>query len=173
MHRHAIPLIALAAGAACLVAISTQALGATDPGPQGFLAGLYAHYPVAGKAHPFDPVGPRASQVFDAPLVALIRRDQRSAKDEVGALDGDPLCDCQDDGGMTWKIAKLAPQGPDKAVAQVRLTFPETPRPRIDDLTVALVKTPAGWRIHDISSRDTPSLRGLFLPADRRAPGRK
>ena len=171
MRLSSMPLIVLAAGAACVVATSTGALGATDPGPQAFLAGLYAHYPVAGKAHPFDPVGPLASQVFDAPLTALIRRDQRNAKDEVGALDGDPLCDCQDDGGMSWKIAKLVPQGAGKAVAQVRLTFPETPRPR--DLTVALVKTPAGWRIHDISSRDTPSLRGLFLPADRRAPGRK
>ena len=172
MRPHPTPLIALALGAACVVATYTRALGATDPGPQAFLAGVYAHYPVAGKAHPFDPAGPRASQVFDAPLVALIRRDQRNAKDEVGALDGDPLCDCQDDGGMTWKIAKLVPQGPDKAVAQVRLTFPETPKPRIDDLSVEVVKTPAGWRIHDISSRDTPSLRGLFLPA-RRAPGRK
>ena len=167
MRLHPTPLIALAAGAACVVAASTQALGATDPGPQAFLAGLYAHYPVAGKAHPFDPVGARASQVFDAPLVALIRRDQRNAKGEVGALDGDPLCDCQDDGGMTWKIGKVVSQGADGATAQVRLTFPETPKPRIDGLTISLVKTPAGWRIHDIASIDTPSLRGLFLPADR------
>ena len=86
----------------------------------------------AGRARAFDPVGPAAAQVFDAPLVALIRRDQRNARGEVGALDGDPLCDCQDDAGMTWRIAGVVPQGADKAVARVRLTFPQTPRPRTD-----------------------------------------
>ena len=70
---------------------------------------------------------------------------------------------------MTWRITKVVPQGQDKAMAQVRLIFPDTPKPRIDDLRVDLVKTTVGWRIHDISSPDTPSLRGLFLPADRKA----
>ena len=164
MRNHSLRTIALLAGAAWCLATSTQAAGAADTGPQAFLAGLYAHYPVAGRARAFDPVGPAAAQVFDAPLVALIRRDQRNARGEVGALDGDPLCDCQDDAGMTWRIAGVVPQGADKAVARVRLTFPQTPRPRTDDLTFQLVKTAAGWRIHDIASPDIPSLRGLFLP---------
>jgi hypothetical protein len=168
MRHRPIPLIVLVAGSVLSLATAVQAVGAADADPRAFLAGLYAHYPVAGKAHPFDPVGPQVSRVFDAPLAALIRRDQRNARNEVGALDGDPLCDCQDDAGMTWKIVNIVPQGAGRALAQVRLTFPDTPRPRIDDLRVDLVRTPAGWRIHDIASSDTPSLRGLFGPAARR-----
>ena len=167
------PLIALAAVAAMVWATSARPVGAAEDSSRGFLARLYAHYPVAGKAHPFDPVGSQAPQVFDASLVSLIRRDQDNAREEVGALDGDPLCDCQDDGGMTWKITKVATTGAGKAVGEVRLFFPDTPKPRIDDLRLDLVKTSKGWRIHDIASTDTPSLRGLLLPTERRSSSQK
>jgi len=167
--RHGRLAFLAAVGASALTCGSAPdaAAATADPCPRAFLERLYSHYPVAGKARPFDPLGPRIGEIFDTSLVALIKRDEADAHGEVGRLDGDPLCDCQDDGGMTWKIGDIAPSGRAAARAHVRLIFPEEPKPRIDDLTISLVNTPSGWRIHDIGSADTPSLRGLLRPARR------
>ena len=113
---------------------------------------LYAGY--GGQPEP-DYLGEAADGIFAPPLLAAIRKDQHDAQGEVGALDGDPICDCQDDGGMT--VAKLAVSALDAHRAQAEVTLRwesgETHQLRLD-----LVETPAGWRVADIHTAATPSL---------------
>lgn len=139
-----------------LVATAIPALArAQDLGAaRAFVAGLYD-----GRAETRDPLGEAAPRIFASPLLAAIRKDQHDAQGEVGALDGDPICDCQDDGGMTVSKLAVSPVDARRARADVTLRWPanETRRVRFD-----LVVTSAGWRIADVHTAETPSLLDLL-----------
>ena len=127
-------------------------------GPAAFLRHLYAPY-VAGNTE-FDSTGKAAPTIFDSRLTALIRKDRASAHGEVGALDGDPICDCQDFEPLKALSIKVTPLGPSRAKAVVRfrnLDVSET-------LTYTLTRTGVGWRVTDIASPEMPSLIGLLTP---------
>ncbi|HEY3812020.1 MAG TPA: DUF3828 domain-containing protein [Caulobacteraceae bacterium] len=98
------------------------------------------------------------ASVYDTGLIALIRKDRRLAHGEVGALDFDPICQCQDAGGMKVEVLD-ANASARTAVVQVRLTFTEAQPPEVIPVEFDLVRTGAGWRVHDIKSKETPSLR--------------
>ena len=51
--------------------------------------------------NPFD----QPERVFAPPLLAAINEDARLANGEVGYLDGDPLCQCQDAAGLKARVA--------------------------------------------------------------------
>jgi ribosomal protein S28E/S33 len=138
-----------------------------DASPRAFLASLYAHYPVKPGAPAFDPTGSNAVDVFDRSTVALIRADLRHSRGGVGVSnDSDPLCDCQDDGGMTAvEIGSIAKTGDAAAVAHVRLRFASTAR----DVRIVLRKAGGHWRIHDIGSSNRPSLRSAITSSLRDA----
>ncbi len=128
-------------------------------GAEAFLRRLYAPY-VASNFH-FVPTGKLAPTIFDAHLTALIRKDQADAHGEVGALDGDPICDCQDRQRFTALSIKVTPLGPDRARANVTFTNFDAP----ETLTYTLTKTRAGWRVSDIGEADMPSLVKLLSGA--------
>jgi len=91
--------------------------------------------------------------------VAAIAKD--SSGGEVGALDGDPLCDCQDYGRLSVQIVSLRQPNPRSASASVRVTFgPHDFR----NLRLSLVQTPAGWRVADVVD---PYGRGLLGALER------
>jgi hypothetical protein len=127
-----------------------------------FVAAIYAHYPTSDKRPSFDPTGDNlAHALFDASLVRLIREDERLAHGEVGVLDSDPFCDCQDDGGMKFTVGEAKAAGPSAAKVDVMASGSDLKTP--ERLTVDLIWTPAGWRVHDIHTPNTPSLRGLLV----------
>jgi hypothetical protein len=150
------------AGLAC-----GPALASDSSGPMRFLAALYGHYPVAGHTQPFDVLGAAAPTVFHPSLLALIETDQNLAKDGVGALDGDPICDCQDDSGMRFRIASVRAEGFGRATAVVVISSANDAPP--NPITIDLARTDAGWRIYDIHSADLPSLRTLLIQSNRDA----
>ncbi len=121
--------------------------------PEPFVRALYAAY-----ADPRDlgPLGPRAPTIFSTSLLALIRADQGAARDGPGKLDGDPICDCQDPGGLRLLSVTLAP-GNTASAARVTARFRIMADPR--SVTLHLVNTPNGWRVDDVSVPDDPSLR--------------
>ena len=162
---------AIAAVAAGALPLSVGAAPAT--GARAFLVNIYRHYPTDGKAGAFDPVGVDGPKVFTPAMMGLIRRDQKLSKGEVGALDGDPLCDCQDDGGLEVKIGAVSETGPADARAVVTLTFAGASPPDVRRLVIRLSKGKAGWRIADIASPDEPSLSASLARSNRdRAGGR-
>ena len=129
--------------------------------PRAFVERLYFSY----RNSDFSPLD-HPEKVFAPPLNAAIREDQRLQRGEVGFLDGDPLCDCQDTGGMRSKIVSLKAMG-SSASARVTVSFEGTSDRRAIDLK--LVLTPAGWRIADVRTKDEPSLLHDLLEANRKA----
>jgi hypothetical protein len=146
--------VAATAGAPCHAA----AAGANEA--RAFMEQLYAKYGDPS----FCPTCDGKGRFFDAPLSRLIDADARQANGEVGALDGDPVCQCQDPGGMKAKVLSVALTSAYAAVATVDLDFTLEKPPQKRRVTFDLVVENGHWRIHDIHSSDTPSLRALLQP---------
>ena len=117
--------------------------------PRGFITRVYAEY----RHSSFSPLE-RPERFFSPRLAAAIKEDSRLAKGEVGFLDGDPLCDCQDYGRLRAQIRSLRQSGR-SATAHVHLILV---RGENRDLTLSLVRTQSGWRVADVKNKDMPSL---------------
>jgi hypothetical protein len=104
-------------------------------------------------------------RVFAPKLLAAINEDSKLARGEVGYLDGDPVCQCQDTSGMRPSVTGVTQQGADKATVRVSIGW-QGEKARL--ATFKLVRTPSGWRIADVSSTDEPSLLNALEAANRK-----
>ena len=141
--------LAILAGAP---AAEAQTLGEA----RSFVTGLYRAYE---RTPQVNYLGSRAPTIFSPRLLALIRRDEQSAKGDVGALDGDPICDCQDPDGIRLVDLDVGPAGPGRATARVQVRFAEG---RAEAMTLDLVSVRGRWRIDDVHTPETPSLVRLL-----------
>jgi hypothetical protein len=129
---------------------------------RAFTQHLYSAY---RGGHP-DPLGRDAGRTFAPPLLALIHRDRATTPaGDVGILDGDPICDCQDSGGIRLTHLAIEAAGKGRAVANVTLRFPSETR----SLKLDLVAWRGQWRVADVHTRDTPSLVRLLQDGLRAA----
>ncbi|HEX3423834.1 MAG TPA: DUF3828 domain-containing protein [Sphingomicrobium sp.] len=135
------------------------AAAAFDQSPRDFVQRIYSSY----RDSTFSPLV-HPETIFAPRLSAAIRKDQEFAQGEVGFVDGDPLCDCQDTGGMRSRIISVTASGP-RAVARVSIRFSGTNDSR--DLRLKLIRTAAGWRIADVGTHDERSLLEDLLKANR------
>lgn len=129
---------------------------------KAFLDGVYAHYKSNSTGSNWAPMDANVKEVFDADLAKLLVADTKALKGEVGEIDSDWLCDCQDWESLvaTVTVTSATPTEA-QAVAAIHDTqIKDDGPPRRD--TFDLVKTPAGWRIHDMGTRDEPSLRAVL-----------
>jgi len=150
--RHALLGLALALWP---LAASAQPLADAD----AFVRRLYRAYEHDGSP---DYLGHDARRVFSPRLLDLIRRDQQlTPRGDAPSLDGDPICDCQDSGGMRDVRVVVSPAGPGKASAKVRYRFEAERR----DLTLDLVSVGGRWRVDDVHSQGTPSLVQFLVKA--------
>jgi len=134
-----------------------------------FLVSLYAHYP-QGARNAFDPTGADAATVFDPSTIALFAENNRlTPRGDVGAIDSDPICACQDDGGLQPRIGAIQLLSPNRASAVVVLTFAQASPPDVQRLELTLVTVGGQWRIFDIHSKDTPSFRAYLVKANLEA----
>ena len=143
------------------------ALAAAQPAetPRQFMTRAFAGYRSAS----FNPLD-KPERWFAPRLIAAIRDDAKLAHGEVGYLDGDPICQCQDPDGMRPSVVRAALHGRDQATVKVSIGWPhDKPRPA----TFSLVRTPTGWRIADVSSADEPSLLKALDKANAEARRRK
>ena len=131
-----------------------------------FLGSLYRQYANHGPG--IDFTGPKARGVFDPSLIALLHADQSVlGADEVGVLDGDPICSCQDwDGIWDLKIAiQPLSDGRAKASVSFALFAPHAGTDRdFRSLEITLVPVGGQWRIWDILDQSDPK-----APFDLRA----
>src|SRR5262249_29686017 len=129
---------------------------------KAFLDSLYAHYRQSSSTGTtWAPMEADASAVFAPDTVALLQADTKALKGELGEIDGDWLCDCQDWGSIAADVTILSASPAEaKAVAVIRDTEIKDEPPKHD--TFDLVKTPAGWRIHDMGTQQDPSLRAVL-----------
>jgi hypothetical protein len=141
-----------------LLALLVAAAPAAET-PKAYMEHIYASY---RNTHfsPFD----HPEKYFAPKLLAAIKEDARLANGEVGYVDGDPICQCQDTDGLHAKVARVTSQGPSKALAEVVLDFTDSTARRV---RFSLVRTAAGWRIADVSSADEPSFLGGIEKSNR------
>lgn len=145
---------------ACPAAAGAQDLNQA----KAFVTGLYAAY---AKTPGPEYVGRQAEAVFSPSMIDLMRREAaHTPKGEVGALDGDPICDCQDYeiSAATVTVTMAAP-GRARAAARF-LNFGEARTATFD-----LVAVDGQWRVADIHSANLPSLVDL-LQESLKAPAR-
>jgi hypothetical protein len=147
-----------------MIALLALLLGAAEPDqtPGAFVEALYAGY----RDPDYSPLA-RPERVFAPPLVAAIREDARLSRDEVGYMDADPLCQCQDPAGLRPDIAEIRTSGRTRARVRVRIDFGADHR----EVRLSLVRTPAGWRIADIATPDEPSMLASLRRFNRRRSG--
>ena len=111
--------------------------------PRAFVEDLYGQYRKDENFSPFTHPG----KWFDPELLAAIKEnDALTPEGEVGAIDGDPLCSCQDASGMLARVAGIEQKTPTTATARIDL-WPDTPDQR--GLELALVLVNGQWRVHD------------------------
>jgi hypothetical protein len=121
-----------------------------------FLESLYANYRVDGEGVPNQTV--KEADVYDPSLVVLMHANQQAAGDgEVGYLDGDPLCDCQDFDIRAVKL-DFKVVGKNQLVATV--VFHNLDRDTT--LRLALRFSSSGWRVSDVLSASGDSLRAAL-----------
>jgi hypothetical protein len=162
MNRSAVWVVA-----ACLASVASAAAAAPDAASaRTFVLKLYSHYPSKPNGKPFNPTGKHASEVFDPGLIAAFREDAKLANGEVGFIDEDPLCQCQDDSGLKPKLVSVTMTGPNAADAVVNLHYPND---KPVALTLHLVPVKGAWRIHDLSTGDVKSYRADLLKANKEA----
>jgi hypothetical protein len=142
---------------ACLAALTTPAWAADD-GAKAFIEGVLQRL---GSGRTIA-----ADQLYSPALAGLFQKADAAAarKKEVGCMDGDPVLDCQDCSPLTHVAVTIAGEAPGKAAADARFNVAG------DDRTMRydLVMTPRGWRIDDVHSSDTPSLRAYLAGPDCR-----
>jgi len=147
-----------------LLALAAAAAQPADT-PRGFMERLYANYGQSDYS-PFTHPG----QVFAPRLLAAINEDSKLAHGEVGYLDGDPVCQCQDTAGMHPAVTGVRAAGHGIAIVRVSIGWDGgKPTPAQFSLT----RTARGWRIADVSSADEPSLLRALEASNRKARAEK
>lgn len=136
--------------------ISTFASVTSETASQ-FVERVFAEYGNPDQTHLAD----KQKNFYTPELAGLIRADRHRHPGEICNLDFDPICACQDSGDPgELKIVSIqvTPSASARAKAMVSFTIAGEPRA----VTLSLVRTPAGWRIEDVSTVDMPSLRRLL-----------
>jgi hypothetical protein len=140
---------------------STGAAPSDADDVRAFLEGLYAHYKTE-ENNTFQMFDKDETAVFDADTIKLLAADTKALNGELGEIDGDWLCNCQD---FTSIEARIAVQSATPTTARATADYHDTgdPTRAPDHDSFELVKTNGVWRIHDITIRGEPlSLRATL-----------
>lgn len=157
----------LLAAAIVLAATPMRLACAQDAdGAKRFVESLYRRYDHHGPGVDFS--GAKGRNTFDASLNALMDTDAKAVgPNEVGVLDGDPICGCQDWEGI-WDL-KIAMQMQSESRAKAAVSFalfaPKTGSNiragagadrDLRSLEMTLVRESSGWRIDNIVDKSDP-----------------
>lgn len=143
-------------GIVVLIALTSPgAWGQDTSSAERFLRNLYLPY-TKGKAP--NPTGTLAPLLFEPALLALIRRDQALANGEIGKLDHDPICSCQDYDALT--ALSISVDLESNTLARAKVSFINGSEHVVVQFQLATVF--GNWRICDIQERHLASLRKLL-----------
>lgn len=145
-----------------LLLIAAMTTSAGQATPRAFLTQLYANYRSPDYS-PFD----HPQRVFAPRLNAAIEEDAKQNQGEVGYIDADPICQCQDADGLRASIISVREHGRRQADARVVLRF--TGNGTHLPVHLFLTSTPDGWRVLDVSSRYEPSFLHGIEQSNRKA----
>lgn len=143
---------------AAMLGLQTAAAFAAPPAPdaasaRAFLKALYAQYAQTGRAEPFGVLGDREEvEYFTASTLALLRENTRLLQGEVGDIEVDPVCVCQDSTGTKATIGDVSMTSPSAARATVSLAGGGRKAPAVVRFNLAFER--GKWRIDDIGWKD-------------------
>lgn len=126
--------------------------------PEAFLAAIYKHYEVDPAKVDFSTLS-QPSDYYDPDLVALMAENNRLYEGYIGAIEADPICQCQD-----WSSIKTTLQivKQDGASAAVVATLTQAPGGTPYTVRYQLVRIDGHWRIRDLGSQNYKSLRAVY-----------
>lgn len=134
-------------------ATATAPVAPVDATAEAFVRSLYA-VDQGGTARRVEDgaVPPRVGgAMWSARTAALIAESEAlGTPGEYAYFEADPVCDCQDDGGMVLTSVAMTPRGADRADATVVLTWTMARPAEVKRQTFNLVQEAGGWRIDDI-----------------------
>src|SRR5437773_5937926 len=145
-------LIAFAAIATMQAAMAAAASNAAEvASARAFLRALYAHYE---RNDSFAILGDKEEpEYFAADTLKLLRENTRLLQGEVGDIEVDPVCVCQDSAGLKATIGDVVMTGPASARATVLLK--DTGSPKFSsEIRFDLVFERGKWRIQDLGWKD-------------------
>ena len=124
--------------------------------PDAWLRGVYAKY----QNPDFSPFT-KPADYFDPTLIEwLDENDRLTPEGEVGAVDGDPICSCQDASGLEARVVEVNQTSRTTAVGKVDL-WAGTPDQRRLELDLVLLGDK--WRIHNLRDQsDTQNPEGFL-----------
>jgi hypothetical protein len=140
-----------------LIMSGTRTQAQDSESAKKFVQQVYADYANPDTNHQRQ----RQRHFYTPQLYRLILSDETSHPGEVGKLDWDPICDCQDPGEpgeLKVESISLSTAGQSRIQATVAIVIVRAPV----TVVLSLFKTSAGWLIDDISTSETPSLRRLL-----------
>ena len=141
-----------------LTIASPAARAAPADDPAAFVRAVYARYGTKGPGVGTEAKG--GQLFYSRAFLDAFARDSRQANGEVGTIDYDPICVCQD---YTLKVKALTVESAADSTAVVRAAFVNLGQ--AETVTLHLVRTPEGWRIDDLGSKETRSVRALLAKA--------
>lgn len=147
LHSQLAALLILTAAAPALAGDSSSAAN--------FISGIYAPYAVASNAKPL----PRET-IYSKSMLALIARDAELAGGEVGYLNGDPLCSCQDYTAFEPDVSVSEYLG--KATAKIDFMNGD----HHTMLTLKLIREKEDWRVDDVID-ENGSLRQALITSNK------
>lgn len=150
-------MLVLALLASTLVpAAAAQPSPPRDETPERFVRRVYSNYRHNGPG--VSTLRPAGTPYYSAALLDAFAKDSDAAHGEVGAIDGDPICNCQDfDALRVTRISVSALQG-DMVKAEVGFDVTK----EHEAVTLTLTRTQQGWRIADIADKTMKSLMALL-----------
>lgn len=147
--------------AASLVLVSIlPAAAAADEAPEAFVRRVYARYGAGGPGVSLE--RPGGDAFYAAGLLdALAKAQAKVPQGDIGPIDDDPICACQDYTAL--RVDRIAVGRPEGDRVEVRVAFTDGgARSRV---TLTLTRTPAGWRIADVGDRGIPSIMAVLRNA--------
>ena len=138
-------------------AFTTVGVRAAEPPAKSFVEAIYSAY--TGKNSNGLSLDSDAAvrRYFEPELAALIIKDRKAARGEVGKLDVDPFIDAQD-----WEIDVVDIAVREIAADKARATVAFKNAGKQRTVILDLVKLGAGWRIADIAWDRKATLRKIL-----------
>lgn len=136
-----------------LIAPPIPAAAQSAASAKAFLQSVYALYSKKGNGATLT------SRYYDSTLLRLVATDNKLHAGEIGVLDGDPVCGCQDWSGIWDLNFEIQTQDSGHAFANVSLAL-AAPNGRTSNdlrkLQITLVPERGQWRIYDILDQSDP-----------------
>ena len=126
--------------------------GAAAQSPEAFVRSLYlTDHGGTGVIQENASAEDASPELWSARTSALIRRTEELGEPgEYAYFEADPICACQDDGGMMLKSVAVTPTGENTADAAVVLEWGGTDPAQTVRQTFNLVRENGDWKIDDI-----------------------